>query len=101
QDPLGLRGIAMRGGGRIDATAGLHCWLGCETPAGSQRQTVPVKLLIALPAQTFVKLLRRIIVDRRLKGQAVAWRAPRQPMSALHQGASHPKLARLSNHVEI
>src|SRR5664279_2747022 len=67
----------------------------------SQRQTIPIELLIALPAQTFVQLLRGMIVDRRLQGQAVGLRVLCQLMSALHQGTSHAKLARLHSHVEV
>src|ERR1035438_10563594 len=60
----------MLGGRRTYVTPNLHCVLGCKTPAASQRQTIPVELLIALPAQTFIKLLGRIIVDRRLQGRS-------------------------------
>src|SRR5271166_390 len=72
-----------------------------ETLTGSQRQTIPVELFIALPAQALVQLLRGVIVDRRFQGQAVGLRVLCQLMSPPHEGASHAKLAGFFNHVEV
>src|SRR5271157_3406376 len=74
---------------------------GCRIDVCLDRQEIPIKLVVAFPAQTLVELLRGVVVDRRLQGQAVSLGCFGELPGAFHQCTPHAQLARFRRDKQV
>jgi hypothetical protein len=67
----------------------------------SQWQEVAIELIVALPPQALVELLRSLVVDRRFQGQTVCLRRFGKLASTLHQGTRNAELSRFRHDEQV